>query len=418
MTGKHASGIVWLASSDAEISRARTLLRSLTPQGVLDELGFLVLLGALSDRLYPAINTIMTRARYLVFVPAILRHIEERQLAKNRLADGVSRDFQARLCDALLATHPNERGIIGRDAGRSVARPPSNVYWNALADLGIASSRISEGAYLERLTRGHSTSGRHKDDDGLIHELGDDRFWDGTFPTKRALPDSGEFPKGTSFALTSAEARHLQRRYEARRPDGGTSLLTHLLAHGASSASARVEFAYPWDIPNLPSDLVPIVDHARRLSLFARGAQLQYHALLFLKKGSKDPGTNDAFEAWWRHAKSDLASWDLGEFARIPCATKALRLGDVAFFEDWLREVTSARSASSAYRSTEARARLVQREREVRNHKARLKGGFHLRTWIEPEFYDPGDFYALLYRHRTGTQFAIDITNGLRRGGQ
>jgi hypothetical protein len=66
-------GIAWLSSSSAEIARARDVLKALKPGGVLDELGFLVLFGAFADRLYPATNTVMTRARYLVFVPAIYK---------------------------------------------------------------------------------------------------------------------------------------------------------------------------------------------------------------------------------------------------------------------------------------------------------------------------------------------------------
>src|SRR4051812_19588807 len=102
------SSIVWLASSSAEIARARTVLRSLSQPGVLDELGFLVLLGAFSDRLYPAINTIMTRPRYLVFLPAIFRYLEEKRVAKNRNADAISRQMQFELRNALVETDAKE----------------------------------------------------------------------------------------------------------------------------------------------------------------------------------------------------------------------------------------------------------------------------------------------------------------------
>lgn len=63
--------LTWLASSTAEIARARDILKSLQPTGVIDELGFLMLQGAFADRFYPAIVTPMTRARYLILVPAI-----------------------------------------------------------------------------------------------------------------------------------------------------------------------------------------------------------------------------------------------------------------------------------------------------------------------------------------------------------
>jgi hypothetical protein len=64
------SGLAWLSSSSAEITRARSVLDALKKPGVIDELGFLMLNGVFAERLYPGVTTIMTRARYLVFVPA------------------------------------------------------------------------------------------------------------------------------------------------------------------------------------------------------------------------------------------------------------------------------------------------------------------------------------------------------------
>lgn len=409
-------GIVWLASSDAEISRARTLLRSLTKQGVLDELGFLVLLGALSDRLYPAVNTVMTRARYLVFVPAIYRYIEDHRLAKHRAADGVSRDFQFALCRALLETDATARGIIGREIGRKVARPPSSIYWVALSELGIATSRMSEASYLERLSRGTTATVRLKDDDGIVHVDDEEVYWDREFPTARALRDSGEFPKGTSFDLTYYEAKRLRRCYEGLRPDAGTSLLSHLITRGLEQREAQVEFTYPWAIPGLPEDLHRVTQHARRLSLLARGALLQYHALLFEKKGSVDPGTEAAFMAWWNHARKDLAEWDLENFASLLCIARSRRFSDLAFLDEWREAISTKRSARVAYRDPAARECLRRREVDMRGPKARLRSAFHLRTWIEPERYEPNDFHALSFRHATGTQFARDIVDGLRKG--
>lgn len=412
------SGVFWVASSDKQIGQARNLLRSLTQPGVLDELGFLILLGALSDRLYPAINTIMTRARYLVFVPVLFRYIEERQLARHKSADSISRDFQFRLCSALRTGAPGESGIIGKDAGREVVRLPSNVYWNALADLGIASTRTSETSYLERLSRGPTSTGRLQDDDGAVHAISDDSFWDTRFNPTQILSSNGEFAQGTSFALTYYEAKQLQNRYSQLRPDDGTSLLSHLLDHGAKSRDAQVDFPAPWEVPGLPANLRHVIGHARLLSLFARGAWLQYHALLFDKRRTKDPGTQQAFEAWWVGARGDLLAWDLKDFSALPCVSRARRPGDVVFLDDWRNAICSQRTARLAYHDESARDCLRQRERAIRGHKARLKSPFHLRTWLAPEKYNPDDSYMLSFRHFVGTRFALDIVAGLRRGGR
>jgi hypothetical protein len=57
------SGLAWLSSSSAEIARARSVLDALGKPGVIDELGFLMLNGALAERLYPGVATDITQAR-------------------------------------------------------------------------------------------------------------------------------------------------------------------------------------------------------------------------------------------------------------------------------------------------------------------------------------------------------------------
>ena len=89
------SGIGWLSSSSAEIARARDVLKSLTPGGVIDELGFRILQGAFADQFYPAVTTPMTRARYLVFVSAIYQHLER---SGNAVGGDADRPVRRLLC--------------------------------------------------------------------------------------------------------------------------------------------------------------------------------------------------------------------------------------------------------------------------------------------------------------------------------
>jgi hypothetical protein len=380
---------------------------------VLDELGFLVLLGAFSDRLYPAINTIMTRPRYLVFLPAIFRYLEAKRIAKNRNADAISRQMQFELRNALVETDSKDEGIIGLQSGRSLARVPSNIYWNALADLGIARERIPELSYLDRLSNKPTHGDLVKDDDGVVHSGDEDGFWDAAFHSDGVLGRNGEFAKGTSLSLTRVEAAQLRKRYQLLPHDGGDSLLSHLLDLGATSPDAEVEFPFPWDVPRPPAELRRVVEHARRLSLLARGAVIQYEALLFEAKRIPDPGTKDAFVAWWNKSHRVLVDWDLGDFATLPCVVRA-RGGDVTFIKSWRDSIFSSTSASTAYSMPNSRDLLRAREWNMRGGKARLKSRYHLRTWKEPKSYDPAEIYGLRFRHPAATRFAIDITTGLR----
>lgn len=412
--------IVWLASSDADITRARKVLQALTPQGVLDELGFLVLLGALSDRMYPAVNTIMTRARYLVFVPAIYRHIERQRRLRKLNATTVARELQFQLRNALCDTNMNAQGIIGRDAGRSVVRPPSNVYWTALAQLGIATRQISEAAYLEQLSETRGSGDRIIDDDGAAHLADESSLWDATFAVHRFLSNDGNFLAGTSFELSPAEAHQLRRRYDSIRPDGGTSLMSHMLEVGAVKRKAIEEARLPWELPGMGGELTRIVEHSRRLSLLARGTTLQYQALLFEKRKEEDPGTRSAFSAWWQQASDDLAGWDLQDFALLPCVCRSRRVGDLEFLSSWRKSITEAKSAGAAYASVTARGILEHRERHMRGVKARLRSRHHLKAWAAPteKAYADSRLYELSYRHHTARQFALDISDGIRKVGR
>ena len=54
------------------------------PDNTLDELGFGILRDAFADVFFPGTNTIMTRTRYLVFVPALCLVVEKEKLVQQR----------------------------------------------------------------------------------------------------------------------------------------------------------------------------------------------------------------------------------------------------------------------------------------------------------------------------------------------
>lgn len=220
------SGVAWLSSSSAEIARAREVLKSLTPGGVIDELGFLVLQGAFADHFYPAVTTPMTRARYLMFVPAIYQYLEQSKKALGKDTDRLSRDLQFELLKALLR---NEARAIGMESGRNIVRTPSEIYWNALGALGIATQRLSESSYKNRLSAGALGPQVWRDDDDAAHTDGVESLWNSSLRLGHIMP-GGLFPDGTDFRLRKAEAVFLQRRYADLKPGGRDSLITHLVS--------------------------------------------------------------------------------------------------------------------------------------------------------------------------------------------
>ena len=407
-------GVSWLSSSSAEIARARNVLKALTPGGVIDELGFLVLQGAFAEQFYPAVTTPMTRARYLIFVPAIYQYLERSGKAAGRDVDRVSRDLQF----DLLQSVREEDGAIGKESGRQIVRPPSEIYWNALAVLGLATQRVSEASYQRRLSAGAFRLEVLQDDDKVAYPDDAESLWDTSLRLSHVLPD-GVFPSKNSLRLRTSEARLLRERYGAVKPGGRESLISHLVSLADRRRLDDFDaITNVWDVPDLPVETQVTVDHGRKLSLFAKGTTLQYHRMLIEKKGAEDPGAADAFAAWWEAAQGELASWDIDDFFAHIRRWDANRrpVQDSEFLREWIRRCTAATSGPAALNDETARAIIRRREDRVRPGKQRFKVKYQFDSWRMLPRYRPEDLYQLRYRHPQGLQFAEDIADGLLRG--
>lgn len=405
--------LTWLSSSSAEITRARDVLKALTPGGVIDELGFLVLTSAFADRFYPAVTTPMTRARYFIFIAAIYQYLERSGKAVGRDVDRLAGDLQYELLTRVRA----EAGAIGKEAGRAIVRPPSEIYWSAIAVLGVATQRLSLASYQRRLSEGLFRPQTVRDDDDAVHPEDMQSLWDPALRLSYLLPD-GVFPADTTLRLRKDEAVLLRDRYAALKPDGHETLITHMVRlaqeRGLTSLS---ELSHPWDIPTLPAHTRDVVDHARRLSLFARGTTLQYYRMILEKKREQDTGAGEAFVAWWEAAHADLANWKLDDFFALVRGWGADKrpLPDRVFFKQWIARCATARSGEETLHDPAARAIIAEREKRIRPGKERLKVKYQLDAWKPMSNYEIGKLYHLSYRHHVGEQFAQDIADGLER---
>lgn len=404
--------LAWLSSSSAEIARARNVLKALSPGGVIDELGFLVLQGAFADYFYPGVTTPMTRARYLIFVPALYQHLERSGKAVGRDVDRLARDLQFSLLQSLLKTDPD--GAIGREKGRNVIRTPSDIYWSALATLGLATQKVSEASYQRRLSAGMFQPGILRDDDSVPHPAEEESLWDPSLRLSNLLSD-GAFPTGTSFRLRTKEAELLNQRYEALTARGHDCLIVRMVAMATRRGLSRLEgLDHLWQIPGLERPSQVAAEHARLLSLFARGVTLQYHRMLIEKKKATDTGASEAFVAWWKAAKDDLARWDVDDFFGLIQRWEADRrpLHDRQFIREWRARCVSASSGQRALDDPEARTIIGQREDRVRPGKQRLRVKYQLDSFRVPPTYPIDVLYQLEYRHPVGRRFAEDIANG------
>lgn len=129
--------IGWTQISRDALSKAENHLRS-EELGVRDEIGFLSLHQAYSNRFFPGTSVLHTRLRYILFVPWIYERLLEEAL-RGRQTMSLT-DMETSLIPRLLKN--DEEGIIGkRTYPNSVAQPPSMVYWSALSAWGILKTK-------------------------------------------------------------------------------------------------------------------------------------------------------------------------------------------------------------------------------------------------------------------------------------
>ena len=406
---KH-DAITWLDFRADDLVRARDFIRSLQEEGVIDELGFLALLGRFSDLLHPATTTLMRSARYFYFVAAIYRSLERDGVRASQVPH-LSRQRQDELRDILSETETF--GVIGRDAGINLRQFPSAIYWSGLKKLGMFTSNLSESAYQEQFDDIRRSRRGYQDDDKTPQGPEGMRFWADDLPSAGFLDLEGQIRPGTTFALTRAEAADLYKRFESRFPK---SLLWHMLKN------RLIGIDWPWECPNLPEPLAGWVGHAKSISLLVRGATLQYYALLMEERDKLriDDNTDlvaPIFDEWWTAAIEPLKRWRTSEFVTVPTVDSALRWdsrGDLWFITAWLERCVAVSTGEALLHDEKARNLIRERERRVKPAKARLKYEKHLRQW-KPDRVGEG-VYQFDYRHSIGSRFVSEILDGMERG--
>ncbi|MDO8397953.1 MAG: DUF6361 family protein [Bradyrhizobium sp.] len=350
---KH-DAVTWLDFRADDLSQARNFIRSLQEEGVIDELGFLALLGRFSDLLHPATTTLMRSARYFYFVAGIYRRIELEGVHTSQVSQ-LARQRQDELRDVLAAKETV--GVIGREAGIDLRQFPSLIYWSGLRKLGIFTSSLSESAYQEQFDDIRRSHRGYQDDDKTAQGPEGAQYWCADLPPARFLNSEGLVKSGETFKLTKAEALDLHKRFTSRFPD---SLLSHMLAH------RLVGIQWPWDCPKASRELRVWLGHARNMSLLVRGATLQYYSLLIeeLDKLGIQSATNivqPVFEQWWDEARDPLKNWSTSEFVTVPTVSSALRPGNRGdrWFDEYVRQPEVADPEKEVTKRLETFKRLL-----------------------------------------------------------
>jgi hypothetical protein len=363
--------------------------------------------GRFSDLLHPATTTLMRSARYFYFVAGIYLQLEWEGVRSTQIAL-LAQQRQDELANVL--TVKERVGVIGREAGMTLRQFPSLIYWSALRKLGILTSNLSEGGYQEQFDDIRRQRRAYQDDDKTPHGSVGPQYWDPTLPAAKFIDAQGHVKPGTTFKLANAEALDLHKRFTSRFPH---SLLSHMLSR------RLIDIAWPWDCPKTSRDLEVWLSHGKRMSLFVRGATLQYYALLIEaldrlgSRSSKDI-VAPVFERWWAEARRELKDWNTNEFVTVPTVASALRpgpKGDRWFIDGWLERFLAAPSAKALLEDVQARSLLKEREIRIKPAKARLKHAKHLKQWKPDRVGDA--VYQFNYRHNIGARFVSEILDGM-----
>lgn len=370
------AGLAWLDYSEADQRRAREIVSMFLQPESRDELGIGRIRDALSDTLFPGTSFLLTRARYLLFVPWLYREGARRGHGGPKLTQWVERN-ERQLIGALRHGGDLE-GLIGRNVGAAVRILPSSIYWNSLRRFGILRREGTEGqvASLRQISRPQDEATEF-----LEHS---DAVWAPSIP---AAPDDFFGLTSCNFALTHDEATWLAERIVHAVPE---SLLQFLVMRGKRHPDST---AFAWEDAEAVKAEGPVgdaLDEACRFSVAMHGAALLYNLLLaeraeelglFRLDGSRDRYTT-RLDEWQEDFQAiNPEAWDLnGLWALVAAQGRPVALPTRSFVCEWV-ELARAGTGTRLADDSNARRLIRQREHVQKRGQARLNNDRLMRQW-------------------------------------
>jgi hypothetical protein len=368
--------LAWLDYSEADQRRAREIVRMFSQPESRDELGLGQIRDAISDTLFPGTSVLLTRARYLLFVPWFYREGVRLRRQGSQLSSWV--DTQERRLIGALRNGGDSSGLIGGVVGEQVQNLPSTIYWNSLRRFGILRH---DGTPTQ--IAGLRQASRPLDDTTEFVERSD-AVWDPSMP---GPPEDFFALTSCDFTLTRDEATWLAERIGQAAPD---TLLEFLVEKG----SRRPDVAqFAWDDNEVNAAMGQVrdaVNEARRFAVAMHGAALLYNVLLAERAEglgmTRHDGQRDYFadllDQWSGEVQaSDLGSWNLeGLWALVMEQGRQASPLTYRFVTDWVNLV---RSPSGRELASDQTARTLIREREIHQKRgqARLTNDRLIRQW-------------------------------------
>lgn len=370
------AALAWLDYSLADQRRAREIVAMFTQRESRDELGLGRIRDALSETLFPGTTTLLTRARYFLFVPWLFREGARRGHSGPRLVSWV--DYSERRLILALHEGGDRKGLIGRDALTAIQNLPSTIYWN-----GLRRFRILRHEGTATQVAGSRQFGRAEDDATELIER-PDAVWDPSIPP--APEGFFDFAR-CDFALTPDESSWLAERIAESADD---TMLYFLVTRGIRpSPSAR----YVWDEPEAheaTGRARVALDEAQRFAIAMHGAALLYNVLL--AERAEELGLlefeshRDEFalllDDWTREVNpSDIGGWNLDQlWTMVANQGSPVKVPTRAFVTQWVDLIRKGIGTGLAD-DRDARALVRNREFHQKRSQARLHNDRLMRQW-------------------------------------
>ena len=369
------AGLAWLDYSETDQRRAREIFRLITQPESRDELGLGRIRDALSDTLFPGTSFLLTRARYLLFVPWLYREGARRGHGGPKLTQWV--EWNERQLIGALHRGGDREGLIGRYAGAAVRILPSSIYWHTLRRFGILRRDGTEGqiAGLRQISRPQDEATEF-----LEHS---DAVWTPSIPP---APDGFFGYESCNFALTRDEATWLAERIVDAVPE---SLLQFLVMRGKLLSAST----YAWEDSEALEAEGPVreaLKEARRFSVAMHGAALLYNLLLAERAEelslARYDGSRDRYitrlDEWQKDfGEISAGAWDLNRLWILVAAQgRDAALTTRSFVSEWV-DLAHGNTHTRLADDGNARKLIRQREHLQKRGQARLSNDKLMRQW-------------------------------------
>ena len=368
------STLSWIDYDAGERDRVQRVLQLFREKDTRDELGLGGIRDAFADSLFPGTSTIQTRLRYFLFIPWVYRELERRHVTTDHFAAEAWK-LEMQIRDALLEAEDTV-GVIGKEAGRTLKRLPSAVYWAGLKTWGLRRFQQSQDEYQRTIGSVYERRRTvlHRDDGEVI---ADPRAvtWHPELP-----PLPSEFPNVLDLHLSRSEAEFLRDQI-AKQCKG--SLLAALCERAENPIP---DVGVPWEHPELATfsvDHRSLLEQARLFSAAMNGAAILYNVLLAETAERDDLKTQHAetLSVWVSELDlSALHTWQLEDlWTAVMGRGHSITAPTQRFVTDWLTEL---RSGPDSLLQNENASRLIRvRERRLKGARSRFTNPRALDQW-------------------------------------